>query len=114
MSTNYYFKVEKTTCPTCGTGKDIILHIGKASSKWVFMLRAHPDLGILTLADWEDHCLQHPEGRIEDESGNAVKFSELAEKIQEASGNPRRMSDYSSDWHLGSVGTYDVCHQVFS
>ena len=50
MGTNYYVQ-PKPACPTCKRSHGV-LHIGKSSAGWKFLLRIDPDNGISTLDDW--------------------------------------------------------------
>lgn len=45
MGTNYYVRVAEDVPP---------LHVGKKSVGWDFLFRAHPDLGLTTVAAWRD------------------------------------------------------------
>jgi hypothetical protein len=66
MGTNYYWKNDKDT---------EIHHIGKSSGGWCFSLRLHPDLGIMSLRDWEK--IWAGSGLIEDEYGLGFSKEEM-------------------------------------
>lgn len=54
MSTNYYWHEKPAPCHACGHDKSKVLHIGKSSMGWVFMLHVDPEEGLNTLRDWQD------------------------------------------------------------
>lgn len=54
MGTNYYvIKKQARACAHCGHSQPAeMLHVGKSSGGWAFMLHVVPELGINTLEDW--------------------------------------------------------------
>lgn len=77
MGTNYYLR--GSVCHCCGRG-DEMLHIGKSSAGWCFMVRIHPDLGIASLDDWK-RMFQARE--IQDEYGQKITEAEMLRLITE-------------------------------
>lgn len=83
MGTNYYCKPVNSPekCPTCGhTPKDEILHIGKSSAGWVFLLCEHPEHGITELEDWVARW-QSGEYRIVDEYERSISMVDMLRVI---------------------------------
>lgn len=87
MGTNYY--LHTNVCKCCGRS-DERLHIGKSSAGWVFSLRCHEDLGLMSLADWKDHIVFEVEGGalIKDEYGNNIDVAELYDTIEHRAWKP--------------------------
>lgn len=78
MSVNYYLVEEP--CPHCGRGGTIEegLPVGKDSSGWAFVFRAHPN--IRSLADWRRVLLKAErtgERTLVDEHGREFPAEEL-------------------------------------
>lgn len=79
MGTNFYLhKPDKDVCPHCGRGTSDILHIGKSSAGWVFLLHVIPERDINDLPDW---IREFEQGEIRDEYGGAVTVRMMLEHI---------------------------------
>jgi len=80
MGTNYYWHEQPAPCHACGHDKAKILHIGKSSMGWVFMLRVDPEEGLNTLRDWRDRWTE-PGSKILSEYGTLIQPSGMSEII---------------------------------
>lgn len=73
MGTNYYFKPR-------GCGE--LLHIGKSSGGWVFLVRLYPEKTINSLDDWKALLKASPFRKILDEYGRTYSISGLMSVIE--------------------------------
>lgn len=94
MSTNYYLIEEP--CPRCGSGGTTAegLHVGKDSSGWAFVFRAHP--GIRSMADWRRELLESArtgERTLVDEYGTEFPAEELLDDARRKKGLTKRLSE---------------------
>lgn len=76
MSTNYYAFGPFPGGEPDGEG----LHIGKTSAGWIFLGRAHDDLGLTSRASWSAF-LSQPDVVIRNEYGREVPKAEMAETM---------------------------------
>lgn len=67
--------------------EDQLLHLGKSSAGWCFLLRVYPGRGINDLADWIPLLRGSESLDIYDEYGKSVDFNEMMEIITRRSGN---------------------------
>ena len=96
MGTNYYWTRPQDSAGPLNSDHEIHLHIGKSSFGWCFALASHPDLGILTLADWIP-CFFYPGSRIECENGIAYSPGGMLDQIMKRSGTaPPRVKNHDS------------------
>jgi hypothetical protein len=76
MSTNFYLRLPNTPEEEDG------LHIGLRSGGWRFLFRAHEDLGLMCVSDWEK---KFSEGKIVCEYGETYtpeEFMKLVNALQ--------------------------------
>ncbi|GAA4932820.1 hypothetical protein HD597_000454 [Nonomuraea thailandensis] len=85
MSVNFYARA--TGSPTIGpalaaalTADPEGLHVGQARAHCDFLMRAHPELGLTTMAAWRD-LLAQPGITLWAESGYQISVQELLEEI---------------------------------
>lgn len=52
LGTNYHWHEKPNPCDKCGHDEAKIIHIGKSSLGWVFMLHVDPEEGLHELEDW--------------------------------------------------------------
>jgi hypothetical protein len=76
MGTNYY--LHTGDCKCCGHSGEV-LHIGKSSAGWHFLLHVHPDKKIHDLADWEPKF--NAGGVIMDEHGDVIEPKQMMDII---------------------------------
>lgn len=95
MGTNYFFRQKR--CEHCGAGLLVgpALHVGKSSVGWQFLFRAHPDLGITSVADWRRRIAEAPDGLFN--SYDASVTQEDFWKMVEAKRDGRRLDDDGVD-----------------
>lgn len=80
MGTNYHWHEKPAPCRACGHDKSKVLHIGKSSVGWVFMLRVDPEEGLHTLGDWQDRWLE-PGSKILSEYGTLIPIDQMNDII---------------------------------
>jgi hypothetical protein len=78
MSTNYYAFGPFPGGEQDGEG----LHIGQTAAGWVFLGRAHDDLGLTSREAWAEF-LARPDVAIRNEYGREVSASEMVETMAE-------------------------------
>lgn len=107
METNYYF--QPNGCEHCGHNPDLI-HIGKSSYGWNFLLHVDPVIGLNNLDDWKKRW---ESGSIVDEYGGIFTPDQMLESIM---GRPRnwQSSVELSDRHSYGGETWDHCLGEFS
>lgn len=114
MSVNYYAFGPFAGGEQDGEG----LHIGQHAHSHTFLMRAHPDLGLTTLAAWMDF-LRQPNVTIRAEHGRPIDLDEMEETIREREtpdGFPRRgrwVRGYERDgYHVDPEGV-EFCAREF-
>ena len=81
MGTNYYLQAD--TCPACNHSAEV-LHIGKSSAGWVFLLRLHKETdSVGPIASLEDWKLLFDKHLIKNEYGEVVSKKEMLSVITE-------------------------------
>lgn len=71
MGTNFYHHDDET-----GERR----HIGKSSAGWVFLVRVHTNVGILTLEDWQKQW-EKPGTSVKDEYGEKLTPVEMLDWV---------------------------------
>lgn len=88
MSTNYYVRPHPLWM--FEREEDQLLHFGKSSAGWCFLLRVYPERNINDLSDWIP-ILRGSEykspAEILDEYGTRVKYNDMMEIITRRSGH---------------------------
>ena len=80
MSTNYYWHEKPAPCHACGHDKSKILHIGKSSMGWVFMLHIDSEESLSTLEDWQDRWAESG-SKILSEYGTLIPIDQMNDII---------------------------------
>lgn len=80
MGTNYHWHEKPAPCHACGHDDSKVLHIGKSSLGWVFMLHVDPEEGLNTLRDWRDRWLE-PGSKILSEYGTLISIDQMLDII---------------------------------
>lgn len=80
MSTNYYWHEKSNPCDKCGHDEAKILHIGKSSIGWVFMLHVDSEEGLHTIQDWFDRWKEFG-SRILSEYGTLTSIEKMTNII---------------------------------
>ena len=98
MGTNYYWHQKSAPCHACGHDEAKVIHIGKSSFGWVFMLHVDPEEGLNTLEDWQ-HLWKESGSRILSEYGTLIPIDQMNDIILDrkntttAPWNHNRMQD---------------------
>lgn len=80
MGTNYHWHQKPAPCRTCGHDEAKVIHIGKSSMSWVFMLHVDSEEGLNTLEDWQDRWLE-PGSKILSEYGTLIDIDKMNDII---------------------------------
>jgi len=80
VGTNYYWHEKPAPCSTCGHDRSKVLHIGKSSMGWVFMLHVDPEEGLNTLEDWRCRWLENG-SKILSEYGTLTPLDKMEDII---------------------------------
>lgn len=97
MGTNYHWHEKPSPCDKCGHDDAKILHIGRSSFCWVFMLHIDPEEGLHVLEDWF-HLFNVPGSKILSEYGTLTPVHKMKDIIldRENSSDPwsgRKMTE---------------------
>lgn len=102
MGTNYYTVEKSLTMPNLiqEEGCTDVLHIGKSSFGWCFMLRIHPEIGIVDLGSWSSWLVDGSRV-ILDEYYNKINFMYLYGIITDRRRilPPNFVDERSSKWY---------------
>ena len=110
MGTNYYFTTD--TCPMCGHSATKI-HIGKSSAGWCFALAIHPELGINSLADWEEFW-QSKIGVIRNEYGELLTNDQMVDIITNRSWDLEWTEERSQNPPSGYTSWYEFLKENYA
>lgn len=80
MGTNYHWHEKPAPCHACGHDKSKVLHIGKSSMGWVFMLHIDSEEGLNTLEDWQ-YRWKEPGSKIFSEYGTLISIDQMNDII---------------------------------
>lgn len=130
MGTNYYWHQKPAPCRTCGHDEAKVIHIGKSSMGWVFMLHVDSEEGLNTLEDWQDRWTK-PGSKILSEYGTLTDIEKMNDIIldrenasepwsvsrmaqNQASPGPRGLYRGVFNFQPSNDETYDLVDSEFS
>lgn len=115
MGTNYYVRPHPLWM--FEREEDQLLHLGKSSAGWCFLLRVYPERSINDLSDWTPILRGSEYGypaEIYDEYGTEVKYNEMLKIITRRSGHQKFLKEDTQVLCLGPNGLlrYTECSGI--